>query len=134
MKNTLIDTNIFLELLLDQEKADACSEILNDYASGKKSAHVSSFTIDTIIIILQKHKISLKKIEYFIKSIIKSNGLLIYDLKTADRLASIKLIEKYKLDYEDAIILQSAISCNCSEILSFDKHFDKIKEINRIEP
>lgn len=51
-----------------------------------------------------------------------------------DRFNALFLISKYNLDYEDAMVLQSAILTRSKEIVSFDKHFDKVKEIKRIEP
>ena len=51
-----------------------------------------------------------------------------------DRIEALKLMKKHSLDYEDALTLQAAISTNSEEIVSFDKHFDSVKEIKRIEP
>ena len=51
-----------------------------------------------------------------------------------DRTKALDLMIKYKLDYEDSLILQCAFSTKSKEIVSFDKHFDKVQEIKRIEP
>ncbi|MEK6800746.1 MAG: type II toxin-antitoxin system VapC family toxin [Nanoarchaeota archaeon] len=130
----LIDANIFLEVLLDQEKASSCKKILEDIRKGKTKAIITNFTIDSIIIIMNRNKTDLSSIELFIKSLLSYQGLTIYQINFKDRLNALKLIEKYNLDYEDAITLQSAISTNNKELLSFDAHFDKVEEIRRIEP
>jgi len=70
----------------------------------------------------------------FLRKLLKSKGLKIYKLTMKDRFIALQYIEKYNLDYEDAITLQSAISSGCKEIVSFDSDFDKIKEIKRIGP
>ena len=130
----LIDANIFLELFLNQEKAENCRIFLNKTFSGEEKAIVSTFTIDSIIITLETKKVSYEKISLMIAKIMQSEGIAIYRPTLKDRAKSLQLIKKYSLDYEDALTLQCAISTDCKNILSFDKHFNKVKEIKRIEP
>lgn len=130
----LIDANIFLEVLLDQKKSEACKDLLRTIQTGKKKAFISSFTIDTIIIAMNRNKVSVKKIHIFLESLKKFRGLTLYNVNFSDRVLAVKFIKKYKLDYEDAITLQSALSSGSQEIVSFDKHFDKINEVKRVVP
>ncbi len=37
-------------------------------------------------------------------------------------------------DLEDALTLQCALTNKCKEIVSFDRDFDKVKEIKRLTP
>lgn len=134
MKKTLIDANILLELFLDQKKADDCKILLQRIATGKETTIISTFTIDSIIISLERNKTNLSKIREIIKSVINSQGFIIYRPTIKDRLDCLNWIKKYLLDYEDSLTLQCAIVNNCKEIISFDTHFDKVKEIQRIEP
>jgi len=48
----LIDTNIFLEILLEQEKAEDCSLFLQKVRNGNIKAVVSTFSIHSISVIL----------------------------------------------------------------------------------
>jgi|SRR3989338_1031487 len=130
----LIDTNIFLEVLLNQQKAESCQRILQEVKEGKYKAIVTNFTIDSIAIIMNRNKISISSIELFIKSLSAYKGLSFYQISFKDRINALKWIKKYNLDYEDALILQSAISNKKEEILSLDSHFDRVKEIKRIKP
>jgi|SRR3989344_3749035 len=130
----LIDANIFLEVLLIQDKMEECKRILEEVNSGKKEAIITSFTIDSIVIVMNRNKVSISDIELFIKSILSYNGLTYYQITFNDRLLALKWIKKYNLDYEDALTLQSAISLKEGEILSLDSDFDKVKEIKRILP
>ena len=130
----LIDSNIFLELFLEQQKKDACRLFLNKTINGEINAIISNFTIDSVLLVMFRHGSALEKMRDFLHKVISSKGLSIYSITSSDRLRALQLIENYKLDYEDAIVLQSAISAGHGEILSFDKDFDKIKEIKRIEP
>jgi len=130
----LIDANIFLEVLLEQKKSENCREVLRKIQTGDKKALISTFTVDTIILAMTRHKTPSRKIKIFLSSLINLKGLKIYPVSFRDRIMALDLMDKYNLDYEDSITLQSAFSNDCKEILGFDKHFDKIKEIKRIEP
>ena len=130
----IIDSNIFLEVTLNQEKADRCKIFLRKILTGENIAYLSNFSIDSIVFSMIRNRIDQKQIEIFLNSLLRYKGLKIYLIKIKDRVNSLKLIEKYDIDYEDALILQSAISTNSEEIISFDKHFDKVKEIKRVEP
>lgn len=133
-ENILIDANIFLEVLLEQKKSRDCINFLKEVQEGKTKAFISNFTIDTIILSMTRCNLENKKIKIFLKSLTNFKTLKIYPVGFRDRFLALDFMERYSLDYEDAITLQSAISSQCSKILTFDKHFDKIKEVKRIEP
>ncbi len=130
----LIDANIFLEILLEQKKSEDCKSILREIHKGQRKAIISIFTIDTIILAMTRNKVQLSKVKIFLESLRNIRGLKLYNINFRDRMLALDLMKRYELDYEDAVTLQAAISNNCKEILSFDRHFDKIKEIKRIEP
>ena len=130
----IIDSNIFLEVILEQERVESASEFLNEILKGEKQGFISTFSIDSIILNLVKNNAKKNKIISFLNGLLKYEGLRFYQIKIKDRIDALNLMSKHKLDYEDAVILQSAISTSSDEIVSFDKHFDNIKEIKRIEP
>jgi len=72
--------------------------------------------------------------QHFLNAILSSVGLTFYSHINSDRLGAIKNMEKYGLDFEDSMTLQAAISTGSTEIISFDKHFDNIPGIKRVEP
>ena len=130
----IIDTNIFLEVLLNQEKCEGCSTFLRGILEGGREGFITTFSIDSIVISMLNNKAGNEKVNVFLSSLVKYKGLRFYQVKISDRIKALKLMKIYNLDYEDALILQSAISTGSEEIVSFDKHFDKIKEVKRIEP
>ena len=130
----LIDANIFLEVILEQEKAEQCKLFLRDVLSGRKQAFISTFAIDSVVLTILRKYPDKNKARIFLINLLKYEGLKFYQIKVKDRINCLQLIEKYNLDYEDAIVLQSALSTGCKEIISFDTDFDNIKEIKRVEP
>ncbi len=50
----LIDTNIFLEWLLGQQRADECRTLLDKVQNGETNALVTDFALHIIAIILER--------------------------------------------------------------------------------
>ncbi|MBI2580201.1 PIN domain-containing protein, partial [Candidatus Woesearchaeota archaeon] len=96
-------------------------------------AVVSTFTIDSILIELERHQHDAEIMKRFLQSLLGHKGLRIYVPTMDDRLKAIAHLA-LGLDFEDALTLQSAIANNEKEIMSFDKDFDKIKSIKRTQP
>ncbi|VVB81045.1 Uncharacterised protein [uncultured archaeon] len=100
--------------------------------NGEVTALISTFTIDGISIVLEREGKSGVILD-FLNALTSSRGFHIYSPSMDDRIEAVSLM-KMGLDYEDAITLQCAFANNIDEIMSLDRHFDKIKEIKRIEP
>ncbi len=129
----LIDANIFLEVLLKQEKYLICAEFLRKIQKGEADAIITTFTIDGILIALERHGQDANRMKIFIHSLFNYAGLKIYVATMNDRLQATNHLS-LGLDFEDALTLQCAISNNEKEIVSFDRDFDKIKNIKRVQP
>ena len=69
---------------------------------------------------------------YCIKSLFKKN-ITVVQLDKNLLFESFKRIEKYNLNIFDLINYVAALSNNCQEFVSYDKHFDNL-EIRRVEP
>ncbi len=52
----LIDTNIFLELFLDRERREECKKFLSKIENGEIIGVITSFSLHSIAIILEKLK------------------------------------------------------------------------------
>jgi len=129
-----VDANIFLELELDQQRADQCDLFLRKIQRGLIKAVTTDFHVDTIIIIMEKYGKSPADLRLFISSLIGFEGLRIYFLSLTDRLRAIRHTEEFKLDYDDALAYQAMTKLNIPNVVSYDKHFDSIHNIIRQEP
>jgi len=92
----LIDTNIFLEILLGQEKKESCKNFLHD---NHASLSISDFSLHSIGVILFKHK----KADIFTEfcgDILHSIDVVTLSKEIYARLAETKV--SLKLDFDDA--------------------------------
>ena len=129
----LIDTNIFLEVMLGQSRQHDCAGLLTQVRTGGgKNAAVTNFSIYSIMIVLAKEK-KLLELKTFLHSLSAYAGLTIHVPSTNDLLKAAELVAEGKFDIDDAIQYASANSLAAEGIVSLDKHFDN-QEIPRIEP
>jgi len=63
-------------------------------------------------------------VEEIITSFTQMRGLTIEPLKLEDYASATDLMNKHKIDYEDALHLASALRAGAQEIVSNDKDFD----------
>ena len=127
----LIDTNVFLELLLNRAFKNDCARLLKEVEIGNLKVYVSSFSIHSIEVILSNFN-KQNELKIFLSSIIDFEGLSVYSTNLEEELDAIEEMES-GLDFDDA--LQSFITKKLkASIVSYDKHFDKIKGLKRLTP
>lgn len=124
----LMDTNIFLETLLDQDKAAKVQSFLRSI--DLNIIFMTDFSLYSIGITLFR----LKKFALFISFLedIVVNGIDILSLDPEDLKTLGQSVQKFNLDFDDAY--QYAIAEKHDlQLISFDKDFDRT-ERNRKEP
>jgi predicted nucleic acid-binding protein len=117
----LLDTNIFLELLLDQEKSAEVRKLLEIETTDK--FFMTDFSLHSTGIILSR----LGKPEVFnvfLEDMVIAGNLKIISLPPADMIRIKEISEKYQLDFDDAYQYLTAQEYEL-EIISFDTDFDK---------
>jgi len=95
----LLDTNILLELLLDQKKADEVERLLLE--TPPEMLSVSEFTIDSIGVILIRrimHDIFLKAVD----DMLLVGGIRLMRIGPEDMQRVVLASRRFKLDYDDA--------------------------------
>ncbi len=129
-----VDANIFLEIQLSDERSQECKGFLGRVVSDDLSAATSDYIVYSCLLQIFNRLNSSERMEKFILSLseIKNLTILNPDLKTI--LDSLEFMKRYDLDFDDALVVGSMVSNKIKTLVSFDKHFDKVKEIKRVEP
>ena len=134
MKKVFIDTNVFLRFLLADHKTQspATKKLFTEAKNGKIILITHSLVIAEIIFTLDSF-FNLSK-----KEIIKKINiiLLFKELEIVEKnvlLQSITFYKQKNIDFIDTFIASFAFK-NKIDICSFDRDFDKIKEVKRVDP
>jgi predicted nucleic acid-binding protein len=128
----LIDTNIFLEVQLNQVKAQKASEILEAVSKNIIQAYITDFTIDSIVIIMEHFNKTPAEIKLFLVSLLAYKGLDFYQLSIFDKIQATEHMNSFQLDFDDACMYQAMQVLKITTIASFDNDFDKIPNIKRL--
>ena len=122
MKNLLVDTNIFLEILLDQEQKEQCKSFLVKNIGRLFLSDFSLHSIGVILLRNKKEKVFVK----FTNDILPDISIISLSKDKYKEVANISI--KYSLDFDDSY--QTCISIDENlEIVTMDKDFKKVEEI-----
>ena len=115
----LIDTNIFLEILLSQKQKDICKEFLS---SNIEHIYISDFSLHSIGVILFRNN---KETVFnkFVEDIIQKIKILTLSEELYSDLGEVK--EEFGLDFDDAYQFKIAEEYGLS-IVTQDKDFEKV--------
>jgi len=118
----LIDTNIFLEILLNQDKSEDCKKFLNDHIG---LLNISEFSLHSIGVILYRQN-EKSIFQDFIKDILPKINLINLPKTSYKKLNDIS--GKYKLDFDDTY---QYLICKfySFELVTMDSDFKKVDTI-----
>lgn len=119
----LLDTNILLELLLDQEGSDEVERFIS--ISGQEDLFLTDFALHSIGVILIRNELY-DLLSSLIDDIHSSGRIQIVSLELNDFPHIVSAVRQYRLDFDDAYQYVAAENNNLT-IVSFDSDFDRTK-------
>jgi len=127
----LVDTNIFLEVLLGRKKADESADLINRISRREIEGVVTRFSVHAIEAMIGDERD--EKLAVFLRGLDQTYGLTVHDTSTTDEVAVSLLKGKIGKDFDDALQYYVAKKLGVQSIVSFDKDFDGL-DIPRREP
>ncbi|MGB3683822.1 MAG: PIN domain-containing protein [Rubrobacteraceae bacterium] len=125
----LLDTNVWLERLLDQERADEVRQLLEALPSDRLLITDFSFhSIGVILLRLDRTEALLS----FSKDLFADNSVRLLALQPGDLERLVAVGRDYRLDFDDAYQYVAA-ELNNLPLVSFDGDFDNTK-LGRVTP
>ena len=135
MKPIFIDTNILLRYLTadDPEKFERCKELFKQALEKKIILLTSDMVIAELIWTLNSfYKVPKDEIIEKVTIIINTPNLKVPNKKLLSEV--LVLFSQENIDYIDAYNAVFMKNNGCAQIFSYDKDFDRIENIKRIEP
>lgn len=121
----LVDTNIFLEILLKQKKKDICKKFLNENITN---LNITDFSLHSIGIVLFRYN-EQDIFQRFVLDVIPNVRVLSLPLNKYRELIDIK--NSFNLDFDDAYQYKTAQYFGL-KIVTMDKDFKRTGDIDRI--
>ena len=120
----LLDSNIFLELLLNQDKADEVEQLLR--TKPREKFYISEFSLYSVGIVLF-HRRLFEAFMGFLNDLIVIGGVRLLRLSVQDMEEVAAIAQRFKLDFDDAYQYVAAEKFSL-EIVSFDSDFDRTEK------
>jgi len=120
----LLDTNIFLELFLDQDKADDVERLLRTVP--KERLYISEFSLYSVGIILFRRKL-FDVFVRFVEDLIITGGIKLLRLSVEDTKKLAEVSQRFGLDFDDAYQYAVAERYGLT-VVSFDSDFDRTEK------
>jgi uncharacterized protein len=130
-----VDTNIFLRFLVNDvpSQADACEEIFRKAVAGEEVLYTTDMVIAEIVWVLESYyELSRTEVRSKVEKILNTpnlncdnKGILVHALT---------LYDGRGIDYIDAYNACFIKMKGIDEIYSYDKHYDRLDWLKRIEP
>ena len=116
----LLDSNIFLELLLDQDRAD-------DPFPGKDSTSRSSYSVGIVLFRRKLFDVFVR----FVEDLIITGGVRLLRLSADDAPRLVEVARRFGLDFDDAYQYVVAERYGLT-IVSFDADFDRTERGRKV--
>ena len=120
----LVDTNIFIEVLLNQASAGDARNLLENRKGHE--LYISDFALHSIGLLLFRHQ-QHHVFRQFLQDVIDRSGVGMVSLSAPEMEAVVDAAAKFNLDFDDAY-QYSAAAKHGLNIVSFDADFDRTTE------
>ncbi|HEU0073046.1 MAG TPA: type II toxin-antitoxin system VapC family toxin [Dehalococcoidia bacterium] len=133
-----VDTNVFIRLLTqdDPAKAEASGRFFTSLDAGQDEAATSEMVVGEVVYVLSArghYGMSREGIRDRLARMLESQGLRI-----AGKEVLLRALDFYvaypRLDFEDALSVAHMEARGISDIVSYDRGFDAVDGVTRIEP
>ena len=134
-----LDTNVILRYLTrdDEAKADACYELFQRVQRGEETLFTCEAIVAEVVFVLSSprgpYRVSHEEIRARLVPILTLRGLRLPQkgvyLRALDLFASSRF-----LDFEDTLAVAHMERQGMTEIVSYDRDFDRVPGLQRLEP
>jgi len=135
MKQAYIDTNILLRFITGAPTEQA-AQARALFAAAERGDFVlfldDIIVAETVWVLSSFYKFSKKEIKQVLISILANRGVLLNNER--DMLLALTLFADMNVDFVDALVSVHMDRAGIPDIVTFDKHFDRLPGVNRIPP
>lgn len=132
-----LDTNIILRYLTRDlpEKAERCLALFQQADRGEVELTTSEAIIAEVVYVLSSpnlYNLSRDRIRALLTPLLDLKGLKVPSRSLYHH--ALEIYTTYAIDFEDAMAVAHMRDQGIEEILSYDRHFDRVDDVERVEP
>jgi len=130
-----LDANVILRFLTNDvpEQARACAVLLEKVERGEQRVWLPDLVLADVVWTLEKfYRQSKETIADLLVPLISLRGLRCSSKESA--LLALSLYARHNIDWTDAFVAAQLLAQRTPTVYSFDRDFDRVPGISRIEP
>ncbi len=130
-----VDTNVFLRFLVNDipQQADACEAIFRRAVAGGEILYTTDMVMAEIVWVLESYyELPRSEVRTKLEKILNTPGLTCDNKEVI--MHALSLYEDKNIDYIDAYNACLLRAKGIEEIYSYDRHFDRLDWLKRVEP
>ena len=135
MKSALLDANVILRYLTKDppDMAEAAFKLFRKASQGEINLVIPLIVVAEVVWVLESfYNFPKARIAETIGDFLICDGLSVDQLDLM--LDALTIYQKKNLDFVDALISMTALRQGPLFVYSFDRHFDRVEGIKRLEP
>jgi predicted nucleic acid-binding protein len=133
-RRLLVDTNVLLRFLTGEPKAQAerARNLFNSAAAGEVVLEVPPVVVAEVCYTLESfYRVDRRELVDTLAALLSRRGVKV--LEEAAVFDALKRLKEFKVGFADAYLAASA-GAEKIEVASFDRDFDRFKDLRRMEP
>ena len=134
-RHRFIDTNILLRFLTGDlpAQADRCAALVQRLRDGKEVVSMSPLAVAEIVWTLERfYKLPKAEVAAKVSPLLKLRGLRVANKEVF--LRALVLFAEKNISFTDAYIAVQMERADIEELYSYDRDFDRVERVKRIEP
>ena len=137
MTRPVIDTDIIIRLVSgdDLVRQVAARDLFARIERGEETTQAPVTVIADAVFVLaspQLYALPRGEVAERLRALVRLPGFRVRDRRVV--LRALDVYESTRLDFGDAMIVASAVASGSHAVYSYDRHFDRFPDIERIEP
>lgn len=133
-----LDTNIFIRFLAgdDEKKSEACLRLFERVRSGDEPVTTSESIIAEVVYVLSSpslYGLAHDEIAARLRPLLSLRGLRLPHKRAYLRALDLYAAHQF-LDFEDALTVAHIEREGMSEVVTYDRDFDRVPGVRRVEP
>lgn len=131
----VVDANVILRFLLDEppDQAERCQALLARLQSGEEEVYLPEVVLSDVVWTLSSYyHWPRERIARFAHDVLSLKGTRMARPDLV-RLALQVFVEQ-RVDFSDALVVAEMVRGGYAQVYSFDRDFDRIDQVRRVEP
>ena len=125
MEPVWVDACIFIEIALDQRRAEECAELIKEIREGKVKAFTSDYCVYSTILVTLAKGAGSKAVEGALNAFHSLKGLEIVRPNLEVMHEALSISAKRRLDFDDSLVLSCMRRLGINTIATLDRDFEK---------